>query len=279
MVKNENVSNRRTVLAATVIGSWVLSALFTASAMALEIPVPNSGLEDGPEQTAWQLGIDDLCGGPNPGNEPIIYDGTVGDPINVHSGQYSLEFKYGSYKTWQLLDVPIAQGMTLTLSIWVRMPTPGSNSQKALSVAIDGRDGVGNCVWDVASFPDPAYEGPYPNWTQLSVEYVAPSDVASIVIGIHTQSGSGCAGSGTAACDSSLWVDDISLSVACSQPPPDTVVVTDTLYVPIGDSCIYEAGDMNESQSVDAVDVVRVINIAFRSAPAIQNPCNRNYIP
>lgn len=70
--------------------------------------------------------------------------------------------------------------------------------------------------------------------------------------------------------EGSAWFDDVCVN-SFGTCIPDTVV--------IGEPCLFEAGDMNTSGSVDVVDVVGVINRAFRGAELTPNPCNRHYEP
>lgn len=76
------------------------------------------------------------------------------------------------------------------------------------------------------------------------------------------------------------FYDDICYEPFPTVPPlcvPVVIHDIDTLI--LGEPCLYEAGDMNSSGAVDVVDVVGIVNRAFRGSEPTQNPCNRHYEP
>lgn len=190
----------------------LLGASISPMALSADLLLNNPGLEDGATQSAWQLGANGPC--TSPGNAPGIYDKLQGDPLNVHSGRYSLRYTFNSDKAWQIVEGPVAAGDSVIFGAWVRMPTQGSTTTKVLSLDFQAMDATNQCIWGRSTFPDHA--GPYPNWTYLQVSYVAPADAARILVNIHTQNGWGCGG----ICSSPLWVDDISLRTSTPPPPP-----------------------------------------------------------
>ena len=140
------------------------------------VPLLNPGFEDGPSQTAWQLGTNGPC--TSPGKTPTVYDAQTADSSNVHTGRYSLRYTFNSDKAWQIVDGPVAAGTTVTLSAWVKMPTPGSTQTKILTLEFQGINNFGECTWRKTSSPE--YSGPFPDWTLLHVDFDVPTAVARV---------------------------------------------------------------------------------------------------
>jgi hypothetical protein len=183
------------------------------------LPVPNAGFEEGLLQTDWCLG----GWWQHPGsNAPRIYDSVSGDPMRVHSGRFSLQLTFNSEEASQVLPIPVVQGDSLVLGVWVRMPIRGSLATKILTLDIAGVDDGDSSPWDASSFPQ--YVGPFTEWTRLQVACVVPVSVPRIAFDINTGNGSGC----WPICGEKIWVDDVSLSI--SRSTQAAVWAADVIY-------------------------------------------------
>ena len=199
------------LLSLTAVSAVLL--LIGSPVRAVPLPVANPGFEDGLQQTAWQFGTP---GQPcmSPGYAPRIYDATVGDSTNVHSGRYSLELTLHGEVAWQVIQTAFPADCPIVLGAWIKMPVAGSVGTKVLTIQFNGLDSAGNCIWGRTSYPE--FTGPYANWTWVStLPFTSPSAVSRILIQINTQNGGGC----WPVCSYTWYVDDVTLDTGCLPTP------------------------------------------------------------
>jgi hypothetical protein len=159
------------------------------------IPLVNPGFEEGLKGWEKASGIDS--------------DKAKATTAKHKTGKAALELKYGPTggSVVQHVKHPIPHGKQVKITAWVLMPEAGSRRNKILGFEIQGFDPVRKERWNVASFHNLTFVGPYPEWTRLEFApgNLAPSDDFRILI--HTGNGDG---NGPA---HSVFVDDVEVVV------------------------------------------------------------------
>lgn len=204
----------------TVTGEVTATPTLTATPTETLIPTPPPAATQTPTATAVQLQPQLV----NPGFEqgftgwsedPAVfqYGGqSVEGTDAAHSGQRSrkLFLRWGGSHILQRINVNLGVGSQITLTAWVKMPSPGDRDNKwfVLELWAGSADGHQEVLAGVSQM------NALPNWSQLSLGPIT-TDFPITWLEIHARTN---AGGGTYQdYDKPVWVDDFELSV---QAPP-----------------------------------------------------------